>query len=162
MVAEGVAGDTIRFEREIDLKYSYQVDSLPLVFPGNVDARLNETLARMFTDAHNVAFGYTGRGTLEVVNLRLRAIAPASRMTFSMLEKASPANGQPARKRTLRKAYFGPTQGIREAAVLTRSDVASLQAGPLIIEEPDTTVVVPPDWMVRRAEYGNLVLEKTN
>jgi N-methylhydantoinase A len=30
MVAEGVATEAIRFEREIDLKYSYQVDSLPL------------------------------------------------------------------------------------------------------------------------------------
>jgi N-methylhydantoinase A len=139
------------------------VDSIPLVFPGNVDANLNETLAKMFTDAHNVAFGYTGRGTLEVVSLRLRAIAPASRMTFSTLEKTSLANGgQPARQPMLRKAYFGPAQGIREAAVLARSDVASFQAGPLIIEEPDTTVVVPPDWMVRRAEYGNLFLEKAN
>jgi len=34
-------------------------------------------------------------------------------------------------------------------------------AGPLIIEEPDTTVVVPPDWTVHRGQYGNLVLEKT-
>jgi N-methylhydantoinase A/oxoprolinase/acetone carboxylase beta subunit len=30
MVAEGVSSDAIRFEREVDLNYSYQVDSLLL------------------------------------------------------------------------------------------------------------------------------------
>lgn len=162
MVAEGVAPAAIRFEREIDLKYSYQVDSLPLVFPSDAGAGLNETLAKMFIDAHNVAFGYIGRGTLEVVNLRLRALAPASRMTFSTLEKASLADREPTRGRALREAYFGPAQGIKQAAVLTRSDVVGPQAGPLIIEEPDTTVIVPPDWTIHRGEYGNLVLEKAN
>jgi N-methylhydantoinase A/oxoprolinase/acetone carboxylase beta subunit len=110
MVAEGESGEAIRFEREVDLKYSYQVDSLPL----------------------------------------------------QRSRKGPLANGPAARKPAHRKAYFGPTRGIREAAALTRSDVASLKAGPLIIEEPDTTVVGPPGWMVRRAEDGNLVLEKTN
>jgi N-methylhydantoinase A len=162
MVAEGIATAAIRFEREIDLKYSYQVDSIPLVFPSDVYADLNETLAKMFIEAHNTAFGYIGRGTLEVVNLRLRAIAPASRMTFSTLEKVSFVDREPAPRGAFREAYFGPAQGIKQAAVLTRSDVVSPQAGPLIIEEPDTTVIVPPDWTIHRGEYGNLVLEKTN
>ena len=144
------------------MKYSYQVDSIPLVFPRDVYAALNETLAKMFIDAHNTAFGYIGRGTLEVVNLRLRAIALASRMTFATLEKASLVDREPARSSAFREAYFGPAHGIKQAAVLTRLDVVSPQAGPLIIEEPDTTVIVPPDWTVRRAEYGNLVLETTN
>jgi hypothetical protein len=30
----------------------------------------------------------------------------------------------------------------------------------MIIEEPDTTVVVPPGWSVNRDEYSNLVLSK--
>jgi N-methylhydantoinase A len=162
MAAEGVATSAVRCEREIDLKYSYQVDALPLVFPSEVDADLNETLAKMFIDAHNVAFGYIGRGTLEVVDLRLRALAPASRLNFSTLEKASLVDKEPARRGALREAYFGPAQGIKQAPVLTRSDVEGPQAGPLIIEEPDTTVIVPPDWTIHRGKYGNLVLEKSN
>src|SRR5260370_37086124 len=90
MVAEGVNSEAIRFERGIDLKYSYQVDSLPLAFPSDGDiASLGKTLAKMFTDAHNVAFGYIGRGTMEVVNLRLLALAQASERPFSALENES-------------------------------------------------------------------------
>jgi len=162
IVAEGVNSEAIRFERGIDLKYSYQVDSLPLAFPSDGDiASLGMTLAKMFTDAHNVAFGYIGRGTMEVVNLRLRALAQASEMTFSALEKVSEVGREPGLKGAYREAYFGPSHGGKQAAILTRSDVVRPHAGPLIIEEPDTTVVVPPDWTVHRGQYGNLVLEKT-
>jgi N-methylhydantoinase A len=162
MVAEGVTAEAIRFERGIDLKYSYQVDSLPLAFPIDGDiAGLRKTLAKMFTDAHNVAFGYIGRGTTEVVNLRLRALAQASEMTFSALEKVSEVGREPGLKGASREAHFGPTHGSKQAAILTRSDVVRPHTGPLIIEEPDTTVVVPPGWTVHRGQYGNLVLEKT-
>jgi N-methylhydantoinase A len=33
-------------------------------------------------------------------------------------------------------------------------------AGPLIVDEYDATVVVPPGWLVRRDEAANLVLER--
>ena len=32
--------------------------------------------------------------------------------------------------------------------------------GPLIVEQPDTTTFVPPDWTLELDKYGNLVLSK--
>jgi N-methylhydantoinase A/oxoprolinase/acetone carboxylase beta subunit len=42
-----------------------------------------------------------------------------------------------------------------------RADLTRVQDGPLIVEEPDTTVVVPPGWAVSRDDYGSLVLTKS-
>jgi N-methylhydantoinase A/oxoprolinase/acetone carboxylase beta subunit len=46
--------------------------------------------------------------------------------------------------------------------VRTRSSIGdALEPGPLLVDEYDTTVVVPPGWSVRRdAATGTLVLER--
>jgi len=60
-----------------------------------------------------------------------------------------------------RRAYFGPQSGERESRILRRSDlVGRTLAGPLIVEEFDTTVVVPPGWQTEVDGYGNIVLKR--
>ena len=39
-------------------------------------------------------------------------------------------------------------------------DISGIQSGPMIVEEPDTTVVVPPGWSVSLDAYSNLALSK--
>jgi N-methylhydantoinase A len=59
-----------------------------------------------------------------------------------------------------RDAYFGPTIGDRETRVLPRSGlVGRTLAGPIVIEEFDTTIVVPPGWKAALDKYGNVKLE---
>ena len=60
-----------------------------------------------------------------------------------------------------REAFFGPRHGLLQTTVSRRADITDTQAGPLIVEEPDTTVVVPPGWAVNRDVYGSLVLTKS-
>jgi N-methylhydantoinase A len=59
-----------------------------------------------------------------------------------------------------RRAYFGPQFGERESRILRRSDhQPHTLTGPLIVEEFDTTVVVPPHWQAEVDGYGNIVLK---
>jgi len=44
----------------------------------------------------------------------------------------------------LRHAYFGPARGWCDTAIINRSDLREPSAGPCIIEEYDSTCVVPP------------------
>jgi N-methylhydantoinase A len=92
------------------------------------------------------------------VNLRLRALASSGRVRFSDLVARVPM--VQSEQRGARPAYFGPPHGSLETQVLRRADIVGYMAGPLIVEEPDTTVVVPPGWTVRRDEQGNLLLTK--
>ncbi len=158
LLQEGVASDAIRFERQIDLKYGYQVSEINLPFPTVNTLELRAELSRIFTEAHKQAFGYDRDDTIEVVNLRLRALASAGSLRFTDL--VSRANGQGAGNSSSRDAYFGPTHGTQSTPIRCRADIATEQTGPLIVEEPDTTIVVPPRWKVQKDEQANLILLK--
>src|SRR5262249_32358661 len=111
LLEEGVASDAIRFERQIDLKYGYQVSELPLPFPAANTKGLRGELTRLFVDAHRQAFGYDSNDAIEVVNLRLRALASAGNLRFSDL--ISHVDGQPSVSASSRDAYFGPEHGMQ-------------------------------------------------
>ena len=56
--------------------------------------------------------------------------------------------------------YFGRAHGLLETPIRGRQDISGIQSGPMIVEEPDTTVVVPPGWSVSLDRYANLELIK--
>jgi N-methylhydantoinase A len=158
MRREGISADAIRFEQYADLKYDYQLQELGVAFPVESGAtNLPDKLSELFRRSHEQAFGYNTEDAIELVSIRLRALASASSMQFSELAaKIAPesvaARGEP------REAYFGPKYGPLKVAIYRREDITEKKPGPLIIEEPDTTVVVPPQWSVERDHYGSLVL----
>jgi len=162
MRREGVPGEVVRFEHYVDLKYSYQLQDLSIPFPASNDSgNLLVKLAVRFREAHEQAFGYNTDDPIELVSLRLRALATVGDMRFSDLAaKIAPASDAIARSEP-RETFFGPQHGLLKTSVFRRADIASVQDGPLIVEEPDTTVVVPPGWSVSRDEYGSLVLIKS-
>jgi N-methylhydantoinase A len=59
-----------------------------------------------------------------------------------------------------REAYFKET-GVARCEVLTREGLKPgvARTGPLIVESPDTTVVVPPGWGLGVEAGGLIVLE---
>jgi N-methylhydantoinase A len=162
MRAEGVPPEAIRFERYADLKYGYQLQELTVPFPQiRTDTKIGGLLARIFTEAHEQAFGYSANDPVELVNLRLRALANAGRLQFAELANLSAiSSNKLAETGRSRQVYFGREQGLLETAIRSRRQITGIQTGPLIIEEPDTTLVVPPGWSVRLDEYSNLVLSK--
>ncbi len=157
LAEEGVDLAALRFERTADLRYGYQVSELPLPLPA-LDAGLLSALRDAFRAAHLREFGYEREDPVELVNLRVRASAPAATSRFADLAEApaAPRSTGPTRRR----AYFGAEQGVCETAVCTRAALDTETAGPLIVEESDTTIVVPPGWVARRVADGHLVMRR--
>jgi N-methylhydantoinase A len=173
MIAEGVDPGAIRFEQQVDLKYGYQMYEMTLPFPEAADSsNLAATLARLFTDAHNQAYGYYRDDPIELMNIRLRALASAASLTFAELaSRYSAASGEAATSSGFpraqeagtpreRQAFFGPAHGLLATPLRSRFALTRPEQGPIIIEEPDTTIVVPPNWIVERDGFGNLVLTR--
>jgi len=169
MVAEGVDPTAIRFEQQVDLKYGYQMYEMTLPFPDEADSStLVATLARLFTDAHNRAYGYYRDDAIELMSIRLRALASATSLTFAELASrySPPSNETPTSFPSFssvqreRLAFFGPGHGLLTTPLRSRFAITAPERGPLIIEEPDTTVVVPPNWTVERDRFGNLILTR--
>jgi N-methylhydantoinase A len=58
-----------------------------------------------------------------------------------------------------RAVYFGPEHGQFDAPVLSRHSLGRTpRAGPLLIQEYDTTIVVPPDCNAAVDDHGNVVI----
>src|SRR5262249_20388903 len=152
----------IRFERYADLKYGYQLQELTLPFPeADTDTNIAGLLQRLFTEAHEQAFGYHADDPIELVSLRLRALASAGRLRFAELAKVpGESAGSPSLNGRSRQVYFGRSHGLLDTPIRRRLEISGTDQGPMIIEEPDTTVVVPPGWSVALDEYSNLVLNK--
>jgi N-methylhydantoinase A len=161
MQREGVSGEAVRFEPYVDLKYGYQLQELTIPFPLTSDTgSMLDTLAAQFRAAHEQAFGYNTDDPIELVSLRLRALATVGDMKFADLAAQGARSSNGATRSEPREAYFGPQHGLLRTTVFRRADITGVQNGPLIVEEPDTTVVVPPGWAVSRDSYGSLVLTK--
>jgi N-methylhydantoinase A len=161
MQSEGISAEAVVFERYIDLKYGYQLQELTLRFPADDEcADLPARLTEMFIQAHDQAFGYHADDPIELVSLRLRVLAPAGTARFSELAKGSTKSALALSEDHSRQVFFGHERGLLHTPIRTRADIVGPQPGPLIIEEPDTTIVVPPGWSVSSDQHSNLTLSR--
>ena len=68
---------------------------------------------------------------------------------------------QPQIDAASRFAVFEAPWGRREVSVIPRQAIARPTAGPLLIDEYDATIVVPPDFRASIDQAGNIVMERT-
>lgn len=158
LVARGADSATISITRWVDVRYEKQIAELPVALPTEVPAvELRRVVRDSFVAAHEREFGHRSDDEIEVVGIRVRAQAPTSSLTFGDLAAQAPA-GAPVR--STRAAYFGPAAGWLDVPVLTRQwDVSG--EGPMIVERPDTTLVVPPGWSAEAdVRLGSIVLRR--
>ena len=93
------------------------------------------------------------------MNLRVAAVG---RLTPLELGRA-PVAAVPAAAPSSRPVYFAET-GLTPCPVFQRDALkpGAVQAGPLIVESPDTTVVVPPAWRLTVEAGGLIALERSH
>lgn len=151
-------------ERTVDLRYAGQNYHLAIPVPaGLLDANAHARLIAAFHEAHRKTYGHHAPGeVVELVNLRLTAVERpgiASETLSRMAQCAHPLSSGPQDSVT-RTAYFGPEAGWLSTTVLrTRAGVPEAGiAGPIIIEEYDATMLIPPGWRARPDSHQNVVL----
>ena len=109
-----------------------------------------------FHEAHERVYSHADpEAPVEVVNLRLRAIGETPQQEITMATIDPPARNGSSPKRP---AAF---RGERTPAVVLRRE--SMRpgdefAGPAIVEQTDTTCVIPPGWDAKVDAQRNLVL----
>ena len=158
--AEGLTGWQSRNVREVDLRYAGQGYELRVALDGlagpPVGAATLAALAGRFHERHEALHGHAAPDApIELVSYRLRVIVPMPK-----LEPAPHAASAGAEKTAVREVVFDGA-GAVPAPVYRRDGFAPAQpvAGPAVIEQLDSTTLVPPGWTVWRDDYGNLVLE---
>lgn len=152
----GVAAAPI-MQFSADVRYSGQNFEVNVPFPpGEVTEATIAQVVDSFHAEHLRLFGHHKEDeALEFVSLRLAVIAATDSPEFS---PPSPDGNTPAKGR---RRLFSSVGQIVEAPVFNRSalDVGWARPGPLIIEEPDSTVVVRgTDDSTTIDDLGNIVV----
>jgi N-methylhydantoinase A len=164
LIAEGAAAlrddgfhsDEHRFEQLIDLRYVGANSELTLPFPPAGDAMAAWRDA--FGEAHVRHYGYRSDDeAIETMNVRV--IARASTRATQVPDRLSLSDDGPGGGGA-RAVYFGPEFGALSTPISTRANLsADWRAGPLLVEEFDSTTVVPPDGRARRIGWDTIEIE---
>ena len=160
---ENIDPTIVKMERYLDLRYQRQMSEITIRVPDDVTPSvLPRSLTDSFHAEHERTYGYRrDHEPVAAVNLRMKALAPANSISFAELAQAflrSAGANEPATE--MRVAYFGPKVGECLTKIVPRESLLrGPLEGPLVIEEFDTTVVVPPQWTASLDKYGNITLE---
>jgi N-methylhydantoinase A/oxoprolinase/acetone carboxylase beta subunit len=161
MADENVAPDSIAVRHFADLCYIGQGYHLEISLRAAGSAGDLAPLAALYRDflaAHDRIYGYAAEVPARIVNLRAvhRVALPAPAAAPPV--QAAMARGRPKRSR---RVLIDPAIGFENTAVYDRADLATGQefSGSAIVEQPDTTILVPTGWRCRIERDGSLLLE---
>ncbi|HXJ77192.1 MAG TPA: hydantoinase/oxoprolinase family protein [Candidatus Methylomirabilis sp.] len=161
--AQGLDFTDVRHEWSLDGRYLGQ--SFELTMPVSA-AVLGDghgaALREAFHDLYRGVYGYADDAAdLEILTLRTTSIGVTGKPAMPRLD-AGRAPGPPAAARGERRVFLDGA--FRAARVIERSELGAgdLGEGPMVIEQYDTTVLVPEGFRVRVDEFGNLIGEATD
>jgi N-methylhydantoinase A len=158
VAGEDLFGEPV-ISRAVDLRYTGQSFDLPVQYIQDA-----HDLVETFRKAHEQRYGYApAAGSVEVVNLRVRATLP--RLRLSSVVPDWPEDGRGEEQRPI---WFGSSVALRDLAerparVLWRPGLpaGTRIEGPAVIEQYDSVTLVPPGWQVLVDPAFNLLLTRS-
>ncbi|MDO8673213.1 MAG: hydantoinase/oxoprolinase family protein [Dehalococcoidia bacterium] len=159
LVESGVQAGDVRFERTADIRYKGQGYEVITTIPdGTLSAANSEEIKASFHLAYEKLYASKGDITIEILNWRLLASGPIPKVDL----KAESSSGsiQEAVKGK-RKVYFPEKKDYVECTVYDhyRLGAGATFDGPAIVEEKESTAVVPPGAKVTVDRYRNLLID---
>ena len=159
---EGFNQSNQTFNLQLDVKYSAQTSELTININDNKFDRASlKNIKQAFMDEHEKTYGYKVDEPIQLVSIRIvsKGISEHSRIPQS-LKFDSSVKTVLSHDQT-REVYFGGDLKYLNTPIINRSDLDSNEShGPLIIEEYDSTTVVPPEWAVTIDGLQNIVMVK--
>jgi N-methylhydantoinase A len=139
-------------ERAADLRYVGQ--SFELTVPVGSEGFNPTSAEERFHAAHERAYGYRMDEAVEVVNLRASASVARETPGIAYEAEGDPVKGE-------REAFF-PDAGRHETSVYDRERLAPGERveGPAVLEQAESTAVVPPEWTGRVDGDGTLICRR--
>ncbi|HUG66069.1 MAG TPA: hydantoinase/oxoprolinase family protein [Gaiellaceae bacterium] len=163
LAEDGMAPEQIVVHRIADCRYLGQGYELRVDVPaGTVDDAWVEIVRRDFHDIHEREYSRRFEDSdIEIPNVRVRGVGLMPPLSTTEVETGG--ESAEAARRHEGSAWF-LVDGELEELATTSYDRAALQAGnrlvgPAIVNQYDTTTVIPPGMTAHVDRYGNIVIE---
>ena len=146
--------ERIKVHHYADMAYTKQLHNLLVPLPGASERWTGKHLTEAFLERYQETYGsLLRRGNMKLVNLRTVVVGKRETVRFS--SEPAVEHHEPLR----RQVTF--VEGTFETPVVSRAALKPGQRwdGPVIVEQQDTTTVVPPSAVVEVHPTGSLVVE---
>ncbi len=160
MRGDGVPSDAIRIERQIDARFRYQSHELSVPAPrGSLSAEA-APVVDAFRARYEELYGIRLDNPVEFVTYRVKVVGevPKAELTASDADDGAVSEAL----KGSRSAYFREAAGFLDTPVYDRERLrpGAEVEGPAIIEEPDSTIVVPPPFRAAVDAYRSVVITR--
>jgi N-methylhydantoinase A len=155
---EGFSGEDIRLEASLDLRYVHQ--AYEITVPLNVTELTKRSLAEattLFHEMHEKIYGFKRESEeLELINIRLVGTGVIKELKT---ESAEEAGQDQVEKIGERQIYFG--DAYQNTPIYDRNSLKAdtTIAGPAVIEQLDSTIIVHPNQEAVTDRFGNLIID---
>ncbi|GAB4347137.1 MAG: hypothetical protein Kow0026_00060 [Oricola sp.] len=160
---EGYKEDQICFEMECDMRYGSQYNLTRVISPtlSFVEVEDVQALCRAFEDQYAVAYSPEAAFPSGGINIETVYVTARVRQEPLKLAPYAASSGK-AEPISTRMACFDPAVGLVETPVFDWTQLApgAEIPGHAIIEAPDTTYVIEPDWTYRMNRHRNGVITR--
>lgn len=148
----------------LELRYLGQAHEVCVDIPArlveNVTTVDIKAIEDIFHIRHKELFGYAQeKASVELITLKVTASCPNKHRRHFKIEEGD--KDASAAKKSTRPVYFEEYQGYKECETYNRYLLKANNeiVGPAIVEQKDTTIVLPPNTCGRVDAYGNLIIE---
>jgi N-methylhydantoinase A/oxoprolinase/acetone carboxylase beta subunit len=158
VVRDSALGSEVHVVRSADARYAGQGYELTVPVPsGRLDAAALARIRVTFDEIYAARYGYANpREPVEIVTWKLSAVGGTPRVT---LAKVAPRSGEGTRK-GVRRAFFPEVPGYLECPIYDRYALPAgiTLTGPAIVEERESTTVLPPGVEAVVDAYASLLV----
>jgi N-methylhydantoinase A len=156
---DGFTPEEVEIRRSANMRYKGQTFEISVPIPaGALTPASMRQIEEAFGDEHERTYGH--RATLDepiqITSIQVGGLA--LRQHGQRPGRPEAHAGDAETTKAPRKAYFGREHGWLDTAVLSRSALRGETHGPCIVEEYDTTCVVPPGARVHLDDKGNIIM----
>lgn len=151
---DGYPAEKRKFLWEADLRHEGQATELTVPFEGTDLKRMAEA----FVAEYYKTYGYYDETAIELMKVRLlgRGLRD-QRLDFKDMKIAKRDSASHSAQR---EVSFGRGEKAVLVDIVGRAEIGSTpRQGPLVVEEFDATIVVPPDAVVSKDDIGCIVVE---
>jgi N-methylhydantoinase A len=158
----GYPADAVQVRVEADLRYVGQHFRVRVELPERNAAYPDGLIAAVrhrFEDEHERRYHHRSpQAPVELVGFHLAARVRASAPLLHLAGAAGNQVEQAREAAPSRPAYFSREERFVPARLLRREDLREPVRGPALVEEPDTTIVIPPGCEAVLDAQGNVVI----
>lgn len=153
---ENISEENMHLLRHIEMRYAGQWRSLDVTI-GKPIHSLEEAINKFHIE-HERAYAYSNYDIdIEIYGLGIEAIGTVAKPEFAAEESTGKLQDALKGKR---EVYFKESKGFTETPIYNRNaiPVNSTIVGPAVIEQLDSTVVLPPEFHAKVDEYKNIII----